>query len=146
MIGPFFKAVVKGRTYYSRKPLTFAHLSMRRRRGKSLKYENVDRDAKLQFQFDNNSRAMFKRRYRLNKGQFRCLARKLEDYFKLRASHLPKASGVGLSLKRCSVKVRLAVTLRYLAGGSYIDICGKYIYICVLSTHGSDTHFLQTKN
>ena len=61
----------------------------------------------------------FRRMFRLSRPAFDALLEKISDDFGVRSVSFAECS----NRSRISPKTRLAVTLRWLAGGSYLDIC-----------------------
>ena len=75
--------------------------------------------------------AQFRRRYRLSKATFLDLAAKVKGHWttKIRSKYERKS----YAKEGFTSKVRLAMTLRFLAGGSYIDVLD--VWGCPVDAH-----------
>ena len=69
-------------------------------------------------EFEHLSDTIFKNMFRIDKDTFEELLNQLRPYLQKNLRYATNSSGSSIS-----VRTRLAVTLRWLAGGSYIDIC-----------------------
>jgi len=67
---------------------------------------------------DNLHPSLFKRKFRVDRDTFSFILTKIEPYFNVNEVKAANSSGEPISLK-----TRLAVSLRWLAGGSYLDLC-----------------------
>ena len=100
---------------------------------KSGKYLKADRDRERNRirnrkhaldEMDNMSDAYFKRMFRMSKRSFQVLLDRLcEEWGDSVCSPESERMGIFSSGSSVSAKTRLAITLRFLAGGSYLDIC-----------------------
>ncbi len=72
----------------------------------------------------NMSPKHFKRMFRMDRDTFMVLLRRLEEYWGDRVDSIyNERFAISSSGSSISAMTRLAVTLRFLAGGSYLDIC-----------------------
>jgi hypothetical protein len=69
-------------------------------------------------QMDKLDDSLFKRMFCVDRGTFNYILARLESFFPLSVTKAINSSGAVVPLK-----TRLAVTLRWLAGGSYLDLC-----------------------
>ncbi len=69
-------------------------------------------------QMDSLEDSLFKRMFRVDRDTFNHILGKIEPFFPVNVSKAVNSSGQGVALK-----TRLAVSLRWLAGGSYLDLC-----------------------
>ena len=67
---------------------------------------------------DSLDPSLFKRMFRVDRDTFDYIFNKLEPHFNVNELKAANSSGEVISLK-----TRLAVSLRWLAGGSYLDLC-----------------------
>ena len=82
-----------------------------------------DWDAYLQEAHMTDNR--FRRMFRMSKAHFETLVKKLDDYWVAEATPGRHGSVIGRPKKICT-EIQLALTLRWLAGGSYLDITEIY--------------------
>jgi hypothetical protein len=68
-------------------------------------------------QFDQLDDSLFRRMFRVDRETFNYILNKLESFYPLNGTKAVNSSGAAVPLK-----TRLAVTLRWLAGGSYLDL------------------------
>lgn len=106
-----------------------AQLAAKKEKAKQ-KVPNVDRKALMAYHL-SCSDSQFRRRYRLSKEAFLELAAKVKGHWttKIRSKYERKS----YAKEGFTSKVRLAMTLRFLAGGSYIDVLD--VWGCPVDAH-----------
>jgi hypothetical protein len=72
---------------------------------------------------DTIDEGQFKRMFRMKRSSFENLLLLLEDYFDNTDPELTKSKATNSSGSEISLRAKLAVSIRWLAGGSYLDLC-----------------------